>query len=89
MNPYMLNDTKRAYELFRSKQLKYNGEDDRIVFPLLAGLALTAPFWAGRRRCCPPYYRQPYPLPTPYPYYYPMPFYPSPYFYYNRQPFYI
>ena len=43
--------------------------------PFLAGLAITAPFWAGGfgRRCCPPYQQYPYPLPTPFPYPYPLP----------------
>lgn len=60
-------------------------DDDRFfALPLLAGLAITAPFWAPRR-CCPPFggfYPAPYPLPTPFPYPYP-----SPYYYYNRRPF--
>ena len=61
-------------------------DDDRqFGLPLLAGLALTAPFWAGRgfspfwpgRRFAP---FGPYPFLTPYPN-------PSPYYFYYRRPF--
>lgn len=59
-------------------------QDERgFALPLLAGLAITAPFWAGGfgyRRCCPPYYPAPYPAPYPLPTPYPAPYpFPTPY----------
>lgn len=65
---------------YRGSIPQNKGGDRHFAFPLLFGLALTAPFWARRR----PFY-YPYPLPRPYPYLYP--YYPSPYFYYNRIPY--
>lgn len=58
-------------------------QDRHFALPLLAGLAITAPFWAGRR-CCPPF--------APFPYFYPLPvpfITPSPYFFYHQRPFMI
>ena len=61
------------------------GERGGRFLPFLAGIALTAPFWLGRR-CCPPYYPYyPYPYPvtfntytgivgSPYSFYYGRPF---------------
>lgn len=73
-------------------------ENDERFLPFLAGLAVTAPFWAGGfgRRCCiPPVYPYPYPYPVPYPYPYPTPYtyntyqgvVGSPYNYYYGRPY--
>jgi len=44
-------------------------ENEERFLPFLAGLAITAPFWAGGfgfgRRCCFPY-PVPFPYPTPF-----------------------
>ncbi|HEY8364794.1 MAG TPA: hypothetical protein VIK84_04400 [Haloplasmataceae bacterium] len=48
----------------------YRFQKEERFLPFLAGIALTAPFWAFGRRCCSFY---PYPLPTPFPYPYPLP----------------
>ncbi len=65
--------------------IHYQDRDgEKRFLPFLAGLAITAPFWAGGfgygRRCCYPYYPYPcrYPYPYPYPYRCPYP-YPYPY----------
>lgn len=57
-------------------QLVYNERGERLWLPLLAGVALTAPFWARPRYP----YGMPMPYPYPYPIYYPYPtYYPRPY----------
>jgi hypothetical protein len=51
-----------------------------FILPLLAGVALTAPFWAGGFNQPQPY-PVPYPFPAPYPQPYPQPTpYPGPYY---------
>lgn len=77
-----------------------NTRNDERFLPFLAGLAITAPLWAGwfGRRCCPfpvfPYptpFPYPYPLPLPYPYPYTFNTYQgvvgSPYNFYHGRPF--
>lgn len=71
---------------------QYLRGEERFL-PFLAGLAITAPFWAGGfwRRCCPPFYPYPYPLPYPYPFPYTFNTYQgvvgSPYNFYYGRPF--
>ncbi|QVK17207.1 hypothetical protein KHQ81_09940 [Mycoplasmatota bacterium] len=86
------------------RAIPYNevqGVDNEGRFlPFLAGIAITAPFWAGgfgyKRRCCYPYptpYPYPYPVPYPYPYPYPYTYNTyqgvvgSPYSYYYGRPY--
>ncbi len=68
----------------------HNVDGEGRFLPFLAGLAITAPFWAGGfgfgRRCCFP---APYPVPYPFPFPYTFNTYQgvvgSPYrFYYGR-----
>lgn len=50
--------------------LVYNERGERLWLPFIAGIALTAPFWARPRyptMAAP----MPYPFPYPYPVYYP------------------
>ncbi len=83
--------------------ISYRSDGEGRFLPFLAGLAITAPLWAGGffgRRCCPPFFgpfAYPYPLPTPFPYPYPLPspytfntyqgVVGSPYSYYYRRPY--
>jgi hypothetical protein len=73
-SPYYMiqNNMYRNMNEIKTFNTDEQDEDRFIGLPLLAGLAITAPFWAGRR-CC---YRYPYyyPVPTPYPYPYPQPY---------------
>ncbi len=71
------------------------GGEERFL-PLLAGLAITAPFWAGGwgRRCCGGFgggFPVPYPLPYPFPFPYTFNTYQgvvgSPYSFYNGRPY--